>query len=90
MSTVVITGSTRGIGRGLADAFVDRGHDVVVSSRNAEDAETVAAELAQRGSRVVGTACDVSQPDAVERLWRFAVESLGPVDFWINNAIFPH
>lgn len=85
---VVITGSTRGIGLGLAKEFLRRGHDVVVSSRGADAvAATVAAlQAAFPGRRVVGQACDVADYAQVQALWKAAVDGLGDVDIWVNNA----
>lgn len=88
MAAVVITGSTRGIGLGMAREFRARGHDVVLSSRGqaAVDA-AVAALMQQPGSgRVIGLACDVGDRMAVQALWDGAVAALGGVDIWINNA----
>ena len=87
MGNVVITGSTRGIGRGLAVEFLKRGHNVVVSSRKQSDVEKAVAELAAPGSaRVVGKTCDVTLKADVQALWDFAIGAFGRVDFWINNA----
>lgn len=85
---VVITGSTRGIGRGMAVEFLRRGHDVVVSSRGeAAVDETVAALQADWPERrVVGRACDVADYGQVQQLWDAAVDGLGSVDIWVNNA----
>jgi len=88
MRTVVVTGSTRGIGRGLAEAFLAAGCRVVVSGRG--EAETRAA-VAALGSihgveRVAGRACDVQRLPDVEALWQEAVAKFGRVDIWINNA----
>lgn len=87
MATAVITGSTRGIGRGLATEFLKRGHDVVVSSRGAADVDRAVAELGAPGTgRVAGTPCDVTRKADVQALWDFAVARFGRVDYWINNA----
>lgn len=87
MANVVITGSTRGIGHGLASEFLKRGHNVVVSSRGQADVDKAVAELAGAGSaRAIGQTCDVSSKAAVQALWAFAVATLGRVDIWINNA----
>jgi NAD(P)-dependent dehydrogenase (short-subunit alcohol dehydrogenase family) len=87
MANVVITGSTRGIGRGLAVEFLKRGHNVVVSSRRQPDVARAVAELAKAGTATaVGTTCDVTVKADVQALWDFAVASFGHVDFWINNA----
>lgn len=88
MKTVVITGSTRGIGFGLAKAFLARGCAVVVSGRTAGAVEEAVARLAaEHGEeQVAGLACDVRQFEQVQALWAAAVERFGRVDVWINNA----
>lgn len=87
MANVVITGSTKGIGRGLATEFLKRGHNVVVSSRKQADVDKAVAELSKVGSgKVAGTTCDVMQKAQLQALWDFAVNTFGRVDFWINNA----
>ena len=85
---IVITGSTRGIGYGLAEAFLRSGCCVVVSGRSDESTTAAADQLvSQYGSgRVFGLACDVTDPQAVESLWEGAVARLGKVDIWVNNA----
>ena len=84
MSVIVITGSTKGIGRGLAQAFAARGHSIVISGRNQGEVESVAASL----SGAAGQVCDVADPAQVQALWDFAVAKFGRVDIWINNAGF--
>jgi NAD(P)-dependent dehydrogenase (short-subunit alcohol dehydrogenase family) len=88
MKTVVITGSTRGIGRGLAENFLQRGCKVMVSGRQAEAVATVVAELAGRfgDDKVAGKACEISDGSQLQGLWDEAVSQFGQVDIWINNA----
>ncbi len=88
MSTVVITGSTKGVGFGMAKAFAARGHDVVVSGRDLVDAQQRAEAVRAQapGRQAIGIACDVTDPDAVQALWDGAVAHFGGVDIWINNA----
>lgn len=88
MANVVITGSTRGIGLGLAKEFRKRGHSVVISSRGQGAVDAAVAEVCKSpgSGEVVGIACDVSIREAVEALWQGAVAALGRVDIWINNA----
>ncbi len=87
MSNLVITGSTKGIGRGLAEEFVKRGHRVMVSSRSQSDAEQVANELTTLGpGKASGTQCDVSKLADVQALWEQAAEQFNSIDIWINNA----
>ncbi|MDH4022930.1 MAG: SDR family oxidoreductase [Gammaproteobacteria bacterium] len=85
---VVITGSTRGIGLGMAREFLRRGHDVVVSSRGSAAVERAVAELRAEFTdrEVVGKVCDVADYAQVQSLWDAAVAGLGSVDIWVNNA----
>ena len=68
---VVITGSTKGIGLGLAREFLARGHDVVVSSRGSAPVEKAVAGLraAFPGRKVGGKVCDVADYAQVQALW---------------------
>lgn len=92
MQSVVITGSTQGLGFGYAQEFLRRGHQVVVSGRvqRSVDAASVrlTAEFPAAASRVAGLACDVSQLADVQALWDFAKQRFGRVDIWLNNAGF--
>lgn len=85
---VVITGSTQGIGLGLAREFLRRGHDVMISSRRAELVGEVVAELGKEWPerRIAGCPCDVGVYADVQGLWDRAVAELGSVDIWVNNA----
>jgi short-subunit dehydrogenase len=87
MVTAVITGSTKGIGRGLAEEFIKRGHNAVICSRNQADVERVAAELAATGpGKCAGIACDITEKSQMQALWDHGAASFGKIDIWINNA----
>lgn len=88
MANVVITGSTRGIGLGLAKEFRRLGHSVVISSRGSDAVNMAVAEVsaAPGSGQVTGIACDVGQRDQVQGLWDGAAAALGRIDIWINNA----
>jgi NAD(P)-dependent dehydrogenase (short-subunit alcohol dehydrogenase family) len=90
---IVVTGSTRGIGYGLAADFLKRGHSVVVSGRSPAAVETALAglrPLATGGAQVLGVACDVGSLAQVQQLWDESVRGLGGVDIWISNAGISH
>lgn len=88
MKVVVITGSTRGIGRGLADSFLRRGCAVAISGRTSTRVQDTVAELSAQheAERVFGHACDVTDLQQVQALWDAAKAHFGKVDIWINNA----
>lgn len=92
MKTVVITGSTRGIGLGMAHEFLRRGHQVVICGRSAESLNKAVTELSQQyeATRVLGTTCDVSQVEQVQAVWDAAMARFSKVDIWINNAGISH
>ena len=88
MKTVVITGSTKGIGLGRAKEFLKRDCSVVISSRNRDKLKQVVQNLKETfGShRVMGQPCDVTDYSQVQALWDATQKELGKVDIWINNA----
>jgi short-subunit dehydrogenase len=85
---IVITGSTQGIGLGLAHEFLKRGHNVVISSRRAEVVDQVVEQLSKEysGCKVIGCPCDVGVYDEAKKLWDTAAAELGNIDIWVNNA----
>jgi NAD(P)-dependent dehydrogenase (short-subunit alcohol dehydrogenase family) len=86
--TVVITGSTRGLGFGLAEAFLALGARVVVSGRSQASVDQATAKLARKHGtdRVRGFVCDSTELSQLEGLYDSAEGAFGPVDLWINNA----
>jgi len=88
MKSVVVTGSSKGIGLGLAREFLRRNCAVVISARGRERLNRAVDTLGQEfgSDRVLGKTCDVTDYEQVEALWRAATEKFGRVDIWINNA----
>jgi len=92
MKNIVITGSTSGIGFGLADSFLSLGCSVVISSRSQERIDTAASILIKKYevSRVYTLQCDVTEFNQVQALWDAAKEHFSSIDIWINNAGAAH
>ena len=86
--TIVITGSTEGIGFGLAQSFLSLGCRVVVSSRTPAKVTAAVERLSAAfdDSRVSGRVCDVTDPASLQALWDAAIQRFGTVDIWIYNA----
>jgi NAD(P)-dependent dehydrogenase (short-subunit alcohol dehydrogenase family) len=82
----VVTGSGRGIGRAIALALAEAGADVVVTARRVEDVAEAAAAVRALGRRCVELPGDLREPDLPRRLAEVAVEELGRLDVWVNNA----
>ena len=87
MKQAVITGSTRGIGRGMAEAFLARGWKVTINGRSEASVNKAVEEMNAGGREFLcaGLAGDASCRDALQALWNFS-SARGPVDVWINNA----
>jgi 3-oxoacyl-[acyl-carrier protein] reductase len=87
---VLVTGGTKGIGKGIARVFAQAGAHVAVSGRDAEAGAAAVAELEADGGEAVFVRADVSDAAQIERMVTEAVEQLGGLDVLCTNAgIFP-
>jgi len=84
-NTVIISGASSGIGYALAEAFLERGYNVVGNARNADRLHAAAAKLANP-SRFLPVAGDIALPATARQLFSEAVARFGRVDVLINNA----
>ncbi|NTV64554.1 MAG: SDR family oxidoreductase [Oscillochloris sp.] len=82
----VITGSTRGIGRAVAERYGRAGARVIVSSQDAEAVTQTVLDLRAKGVVCEGIMCDISDLSQVHELVRRAVNAFGQIDIWVNNA----
>lgn len=82
----IVTGASKGIGRGIARAFGREGARLVVNSRGSEALEDVVQELTSLGARVIARAGDVSQPEVANGLFDAAIREFERVDLLVNNA----
>ena len=85
--TSIVTGSTSGIGLGIARGFAEAGANVVLNGFGDPDAiEATRAELAALGASVVYDAADMSKPEEITSMVNAAEERFGSVDVVVNNA----
>ena len=83
----VVTGASRGIGRGIALELGRRGATVVVNyQKNADAANEVVAELTAAGGQAMAVQADVSQEDGANGLIKAAIDTYGKIDILVNNA----
>lgn len=84
---VLVTGGSRGIGRGIAEVFSEEGADVAVNFINSgQAAEAVAGYVRGRGRRSMTVKADVSVRAEVEAMFERVWKELGPIDILVNNA----
>ena len=84
---VIVTGSTKGIGRAMAEGLASAGASVVVSSRKQDLCDQVAAEItASTGAEVFARACHVGEWDAIPEFVDAVRERFGRIDALVNNA----
>ena len=86
MSTAIVTGGGRGIGRGIALRLARDGHAVAVNDVNKATAEAVAAEIAEAGGRSLAVPADVADRAAVFAMVERTAAELGSVDVMVANA----
>ena len=88
--TAIVTGASRGIGRGIAETFAGAGINVVITGRSQVDVDATVASLADKPGTVTGVAADVTSPDDCKKVVAAAVERHGGLDIVCANAgIFP-
>ena len=84
--TALVTGSSSGIGRGIALAFAQQGANVVITGRNQERIAQVVREAEASGGTAVGLSADVASFGEVQAMVEQARAALGPIDILVNNA----
>ncbi|MCO5321893.1 MAG: glucose 1-dehydrogenase [Microthrixaceae bacterium] len=85
----IVTGSSRGIGRAVAEGFAAMGASVVIASRKADACEQAAAEIRSAGGRAVAIPTHVGDPSDLEALVAGTVDEFGSLDIVVNNAATP-
>jgi len=82
----LITGSTRGIGKSIAEEMARAGAKVVLSSRKAEACEQVRSEFEQQGYEVLAQTCNVSRKQELQELVEATLKRWGRIDIAVSNA----
>jgi len=82
----LVTGSTRGIGKSIAEEMARAGAKVVVSSRKADACEQVRAEFEKQGYEVLAQACNVSRKEELQALVDATLKRWGRIDIAVSNA----
>jgi NAD(P)-dependent dehydrogenase (short-subunit alcohol dehydrogenase family) len=85
-TVAIVTGSSRGIGKGIALRLAKEGMKVIINSRTAETVEATTAELKGYGVEVVGVPADQSTTEGVRQILDAALEAFGTVHLVVNNA----
>ena len=85
--TVLVTGASRGIGKGIAMAFAKRGYNVVINySSNEKAAQETLDEVMNLGARGMIYKCNVADAAAVKEMFKSCIQVFGGVDVLVNNA----
>jgi len=82
----VITGSSRGLGFAIAEAYAKEGASVVLAARNADTLNQAVAALEQKGYNAAGRTVDAASYADLEALRDLAIQKFGHLDIWVNNA----
>ena len=86
--TALVTGSTSGIGLAIAEALAQQGANIVLNGFG--DAETPKTRIEALGVRAEYHGADMSKPDQIEDMMKFAASKFGRVDILVNNAGIQH
>lgn len=83
----IITGSSRGIGRTVAERLADSGASVVINySKTPEKAAEVVSGIVEKGGKAVAICADITKVNDIEKLFKETIAAFGKVDILINNA----
>ena len=83
----LITGGSRGMGRGMALKFSESGAEVAIVARRPDVLEETRREIeAATGGRVFAYSCDMNDAGAIKAMWASALEDMGQIDILVNNA----
>ena len=82
----IVTGSTKGLGKGMAMQLAKYGASIVVVSRNQSECDTVAHEISKLGVKTLPIAADLVKSEDIQKLTEKTLEYFGRIDILVNNA----
>ena len=87
----IITGGSKGIGKGIAKVFASEGAKVIILSRNKQDLEAVVKQVSDTGGEIAYIVGDITKPEDMEKMASETAKKYGKIDILIHNAagIFP-
>lgn len=84
--TAIVTGAANGIGKSIAEHFVEKNYQTVLADIDSVNGKKLQERLKRQNPDVLFVPCDVSDPDAIDKLVNTTIESFGRIDVLINNA----
>jgi NAD(P)-dependent dehydrogenase (short-subunit alcohol dehydrogenase family) len=84
--TVLITGSTSGIGLAAAEKFAAEGFELIIHGQNPKKVKQIVSEFRQQGSKATGFAADFTDPEAINQLFTQIKQENPKIDILVNNA----
>ncbi|CAN0601012.1 unnamed protein product, partial [Ectocarpus sp. 12 AP-2014] len=82
----IVTGSSKGIGKSIAQGLAENGAKVVISSRKQDAVATVAKDFKEKGWEAIGIACHIGDKSQCENLISQTMDTYGRIDILVNNA----
>ena len=82
----IITGASKGIGKGIATRYSQEGAKVVITSRSMDLLSPIADEIRDRGGHALALPVDVKKPESIQAVVDMTVEEYGQLDIMVNNA----
>ena len=84
--TIIVTGASGGLGRGLSLAYAGAGANIVAASRNISKLEELAHEVELRGAKALAVKTDVTKSADIEHMLKVSLDGFGCIDVLVNNA----
>ncbi len=87
LPVAIVTGSTKGIGRGIAECLARSGFAIVITSRKLADAENLALAIQEQGHTAIGLQFDLDNAESIDTLINSTIQHYGRLDVLVNNAL---